>query len=128
MLDLESAIKHCEEVAEAEEQKYKRWEGDYSHLKKIDSCLECAKEHKQLAEWLRELKAYREKPMYLWFPINRKLPNQYQHVIAILRSGAEVETYLAHEMWHIVDGVRVNFGDVVFWRYMEVNADDGDSN
>lgn len=60
LLDLEAAIKHCEEVAEAEEQKYKEWKGDYSHLKKIDSCLECAKEHRQLAEWLRELKAYRE--------------------------------------------------------------------
>lgn len=57
---LEEAIKHCEEVAEAEEQKYKEWKGDYSHLKKIDSCLECANEHRQLAEWLRELQAYKE--------------------------------------------------------------------
>lgn len=59
-MTLDEAIKHCEEVAESEEQKYKEWKGDYSHLKKIDSCLECAKEHRQLAEWLRELKAYRE--------------------------------------------------------------------
>lgn len=55
----EEAIKHCEEVAEAEEQKYKEWKGDYPHLKKIDSCLECAKEHRQLAEWLRELRKLR---------------------------------------------------------------------
>jgi hypothetical protein len=60
MLDLESAIKHCEEVAKAEEQKYKEWKDDYSHLKKIDSCLECAKEHRQLAEWLRQLKEYKD--------------------------------------------------------------------
>ena len=59
MLTLEEAILHAEEIAEAEEQKYKEWKGDYSHLKKIDSCLECASEHRQLAEWLRELKAYR---------------------------------------------------------------------
>ena len=59
MIDLESAIKHCEEVAEAEEHKYKEWKGDYSHLKKIDSCLEYAKEHRQLANWLRELQRYR---------------------------------------------------------------------
>jgi hypothetical protein len=57
---LEEAIKHCEEVAEAEEQKLKDWKGDYSHLQKIDSCKECAKVHLQLAEWLRELKAYRK--------------------------------------------------------------------
>lgn len=56
MMNLDEAIKHCEEVAEAEEQKYKEWKGDYSHLKKIDSCLECAKEHRQLAEWLKALK------------------------------------------------------------------------
>lgn len=58
-MTLSEAIAHCEEVAEAEEQKYKEWKGDYSHLKKIDSCLECANEHRQLAEWLRELKKYR---------------------------------------------------------------------
>jgi hypothetical protein len=55
-MTLEEAILHAEEVAEAEEQKYKDWKGDYAHLKKIDSCLECAKEHLQLAEWLKELK------------------------------------------------------------------------
>lgn len=60
MTNLDEAIKHCEEVAETEEQKYKEWKGDYSHLKKIDSCLECAKEHRQLAEWLRELKDYKD--------------------------------------------------------------------
>ena len=55
-MTLEEEIQHCEEVAEAEEQKYKDWKGDYPHLKKIDSCLECAKEHRQLAEWLKALK------------------------------------------------------------------------
>lgn len=58
-MTLEEAILHAEEVAEAEEQKYKDWKGDYPHLKKIDSCLECAKEHRQLAEWLRELQRCR---------------------------------------------------------------------
>lgn len=55
-MTIDEAIKHCEEVAETEEQKYKDWKGDYSHLKKIDSCLECAKEHRQLAVWLKCLK------------------------------------------------------------------------
>ena len=59
-MTIEEAIKHCEEVAESEEQKYKDWKGDYPHLKKIDSCLECAKEHRQLAEWLRKLEKYEE--------------------------------------------------------------------
>lgn len=42
-MKLEDAIKHCEEVAE-----------------KDCICEECAKEHRQLAEWLRELELYRE--------------------------------------------------------------------
>lgn len=32
--------------------------------KRYLSCLECAKEHKQLAEWLKELKAYKELDTY----------------------------------------------------------------
>jgi hypothetical protein len=42
-MTLDEAIKHCEEVAE-----------------KLCICDECAEEHRQLAEWLRELQAYRE--------------------------------------------------------------------
>lgn len=59
MLDLESAIKYCEEIAEEEDQKIKRWNGDYPHLKKIDSCEKYAAEHRQLADWLNELKRAR---------------------------------------------------------------------
>lgn len=39
-MTLDEAIQHCEEVANSE-------------------CSECANEHKQLAEWLKELKAFR---------------------------------------------------------------------
>ena len=46
MLDLESAIKHCEEVADG--------------MTEQGKCAECADEHKQLAEWLKELKQLRE--------------------------------------------------------------------
>lgn len=48
------------EIAEEADQKIKRWNGDYPHLKKIDSCEKCAAEHRQIAEWLKELKQYRE--------------------------------------------------------------------
>ena len=50
-MTLEEAVKHAEEVAE-EHTKYNRYGG-------FESCDECAKEHRQLAEWLKELKAYR---------------------------------------------------------------------
>jgi len=65
MLDLESAIKHCEEVAQEQEKAAKEWhenqvrkcelirfaEMDYTHE---NECKECAEEHRQLAEWLRK--------------------------------------------------------------------------
>ena len=58
MLTLEEAIKHCEEVAKEQE-----WQA-YKSISRTDdermSCIECASEHRQLAKWLRELKAYKE--------------------------------------------------------------------
>ena len=54
MMNIDEAIKHCEEKA-VEQAEIAKSNGD------ID-CLECAKEHKQLADWLKELKAYKEKP------------------------------------------------------------------
>ena len=57
MLDLESAIKHCEEVAEEQEKLCKVNDSfNFSQPK----WKKCAEEHRQLAEWLKELKAYRE--------------------------------------------------------------------
>ena len=53
MLTLEEAIKHCEEVAE-------RLEGKDGYAYTDSTCDECAKEHRQLAEWLKELEGYRD--------------------------------------------------------------------
>ncbi len=57
-MELDEAIRHCEEVAEENENEANFGFGNAC----IDrsSCLECAKEHRQLAAWLRELKAYRD--------------------------------------------------------------------
>ena len=58
-MDLSEAIKHCEEVAEENIKQAKHCSifGD----KQVGlECVECAVEHRQLAEWLRELKAYRK--------------------------------------------------------------------
>lgn len=56
-MTLEEAIKHCEEVAEELEKKARK-KNDGTMSTRI-KCEECASEHRQLAEWLRELKAYR---------------------------------------------------------------------
>lgn len=46
-MTLDEAIKHAEEVANSQ-------------------CSECGEEHQQLAEWLKELKAYREAEQVDW--------------------------------------------------------------
>ena len=53
-MTLDKAIQHCEEVAE--KQKYKA--GEVGGLQR-QVCYECEADHRQLAEWLRELKAYK---------------------------------------------------------------------
>ena len=57
-MTVQEAIKHCEEKA-----KEKYTEGMLCHANPnddlLDGCIKCAKEHEQLAEWLKELEQYR---------------------------------------------------------------------
>ena len=57
MLSLDEAIQHCHEKAKElrEEANTRR-----QHSSERNDCLECANEHEQLSEWLRELKERRE--------------------------------------------------------------------
>lgn len=57
MKSIDEAIKHCEEVAESNE-KMIEYDLAYTDEQK-EECRECAKEHRQLAEWLRELQKWR---------------------------------------------------------------------
>lgn len=59
MRTIDEIIKWNEEVAEAAEQIYKDWKDFSPQLKSIDDCSESAKEHRQVAKWLRELKTYK---------------------------------------------------------------------
>lgn len=65
MRTIDEAIKHWEDVAEAEERKARLYQrpdiGVKGSGKRYLSCLECAKEHRQLAEWLQELKEYKKR-------------------------------------------------------------------
>lgn len=61
-MTLEEAIKHCEDVAERNEKKaswywWTSWYWWKEGNPNYENCIECAAEHKQLAEWLKELKA-----------------------------------------------------------------------
>lgn len=56
-MTLDEAIKHCKEKAE---EKRKDYEQACAYNIPSEGCLKCAEEHEQLAEWLEELKAWRE--------------------------------------------------------------------
>ena len=67
MITIEEAIRHAKEVAE---EKQKQADSNIQFVKdniqylydgkKYRECCECAKEHRQLALWLEELKRHRE--------------------------------------------------------------------
>lgn len=70
-MTIDEAIKHCEELAEKNEEECKNWTYGASQInddenrkkqyqKHAEWWHERAKEHRQLAEWLRELKAYKK--------------------------------------------------------------------
>lgn len=63
-MTLDEAIKHCEEVAEKNE-KRANWFWGKEGNPNYEECVECASEHRQLAEWLRELVHLRNITEYL---------------------------------------------------------------
>ena len=58
-MTLDEAILHAREVAERNRNQYKNCPSDRTDIRH-QTCEECAEEHEQLAEWLEELKKYRE--------------------------------------------------------------------
>jgi biotin-(acetyl-CoA carboxylase) ligase len=77
-MTLDEAIKHSEEVAEEKEKQ--AWESQLQEeYEKIKPCKKCAEEHRQLAEWLKELKQLREQTK--WIPVSERLPKVNQRVL-----------------------------------------------
>lgn len=58
-MTLDEAIKHCEEKAEALREESTIEMNERFGNSKAD-CEECAREHEQLAKWLKELKEWRK--------------------------------------------------------------------
>lgn len=61
MMTIDEAIRHCEEVAGEQQERADSAELiDILDGLDVEACKECAADHRQLAEWLRELKELRE--------------------------------------------------------------------
>ena len=73
-MTLDEAIKHCEEKAKEQREKATAIARAKEPFYKYAECAECAKEHEQLAEWLKELKAYKERPQGKWISVSERLP------------------------------------------------------
>lgn len=80
MMNLEEAIKHCKEKARENRKKADEWYAGGCSFTQAEGndCLECAKEHEQLAEWLKELKQRREADR--WIPVSERLPDDLEPV------------------------------------------------
>ena len=57
-MTLDEAIEHAEDVAEINDNI--AYNTDSENWMDIAQCQKCAEEHRQLAEWLKELKKYRQ--------------------------------------------------------------------
>ena len=84
-LSIDEAIIHARAVAE---KKYIEGflcyanSGNIENNKKNDGCIKCAKEHEQLAEWLEELKKYRElERKHRWIPVEERLPEDDNYIL-----------------------------------------------
>ena len=89
-MTIDEAIRHCEDVAND----------------KCGCAEDCVSEHRQLAEWLRELQRYQ------WIPCNERLP-KYLKIV------------LLSTFW----GVKVGFRDHTdtYGDYYEIIEDDADA-
>lgn len=113
----------CEEVAEEKEnlinKTYATFGEDRSLFKEEENeCKKCAEEHRQLAEWLIELKQLREQTK--WIPVSEGMPNKYVDVICCTDAKEVfIATYLGKmndgtDCFDDYDGMMWE-GDIIAW-------------
>jgi hypothetical protein len=83
-MTLDEAILRAEEVAEMKKTLSEESELQGCSMYAI-RCGKSAEEHRQLAEWLRELKRLKERTR--WIPVSERLPDQGQEVICQCRAN-----------------------------------------
>lgn len=118
--NLKDAIEHAKEVAE-------NWKSQLVNCiseEGRNKCLECAKEHELLAEWLTELQERREADR--WIPVSERLPeinpntHDFKEVqcttiwedVRVYKFGREIGYDTAH-FWY---GLRIMDEYVVAWK------------
>ena len=136
-MTLDEAIKHAEEVAEKFESLHERYENMYEDrlLFRVEEneCKNCAKEHRQLANWLKELKQLREQTE--WIPCDIRLPKQNEYIGNVCKYYLVQDKYddmyvarYTKRGWNPIDTLFF-LGDVVAWRQLPERYEyEGDNN
>ena len=114
-MTLDEAIKHAEEVAEEKESEGKLLcQSEGASI----GCLTCAKEHRQLAEWFKELKQLREQTR--WIPVSERLPERNMECLVAVGkfNFTQMAVYsdlmktLNHRIFYQGDYGKENFEDI----------------
>ena len=122
-MTLDEAIKHAEEVAEKFESLHERYENmaEDRLLFRVEEneCKNCAKEHRQLAEWLKELKQLREQTG--WIPCDIRLPKQNEYIGNVCKYYLIQDEYgdmcvarYTKKGWHPIESLFF-LDDVIAW-------------
>ena len=89
-MTLDEAIKHCEEIASRCEFETDWGMGNhFIDRSGVADEIKCGEEHRQLAEWLRELKAYREQ-------LPKEIKNVKVRQAYALEANVNNENYNSH--------------------------------
>lgn len=125
-MTLDEAIKHCEEVAEENDLAAGTYgilaENNHNAYEKLTAetnssrCAECAADHRQLAEWLTELKEYREDD---WKKVEEEMPEPWYIVLVWREIGTMEMATWARDKWLSKNHSRP-LSDVKYWRTLKI--------
>ena len=123
-MTLDEAIKHAEEVADLCEYEASKYDMSDSYESYV-ACQngKCATEHRQLAEWLKELKQLREQTK--WIPTSVRPPKPFELVVIQDSCGGyDLAKYIPSKIrpkkhpdgyWGEVDGINYDYFDIEAW-------------
>lgn len=103
-MTLNEAIKHEEEIVKEEQYEYQECVATHN-MEGAMNCRKYAEEHRQLAEWLKELKQLREQTR--WIPVSERLPKEYEEIIVtdVETSDTYLSRYIGDECWECDNGL-----------------------
>lgn len=111
-MTLDEAIIHAKEVMVENLEKTK---GKNASDPIAINCFECAEEHRQLAEWLKELKQLREQTR--WIPVSERLPeNNVEVLVTTEWDCITIGEMFSNNDWFIHEGTtNTDIDDIKAW-------------